>query len=67
MDEEILVDDVMIVLDGRMSVSSAGVTVTAGPGEIVHMPAGVSVNIRSHEYGATTAYVTYPHWETAQG
>lgn len=65
MDEQIAVDDVMIVLEGRISVSSDAGTVTAGPGEIVHMPKGVSVNIRSHEDGAVTAYVTYPHWEDA--
>jgi ethanolamine utilization protein EutQ (cupin superfamily) len=65
MDEQIAVDDVMIVLEGRMSVSSHAETVTAGPGEIVHMPKGVSVNIRSHEEGAVTAYVTYPHWKEA--
>ena len=66
MDEEIAVDDVMIVLEGRVSVSSAGGTVTAGPGEIVHMPKGSKVNIRTHEQGAVTAYVTYPHWQEAQ-
>ena len=42
MDEQITVDDVMIVLEGRMSVSSDAGTVTAGPGEIIHMPKGVS-------------------------
>ena len=66
MDEEIAVDDVMIVLEGRVSVSSTGGTVTAGPGEIVHMPKGSKVNIRTHEQGAVTAYVTYPHWQEAQ-
>jgi hypothetical protein len=25
------------------------------------------VTIRSHEQGAVTAYVTYPHWQEAQG
>lgn len=62
MDEQIAVDDVMIVLEGRMSVLSDTGTVTAEPGEIVHIPKSVSVNIRSHEEGAVTAYVTYPHW-----
>ncbi|MBA8835836.1 UNVERIFIED_ORG: ethanolamine utilization protein EutQ (cupin superfamily) [Rhizobium sophorae] len=28
----------MIVLEGRLSVSTDGGTVTAGPGEIVYMP-----------------------------
>ncbi len=64
-DEEIAVDDVMIVLEGRVSVSSDAGTVTAGPGEIIHMPKGQSVRIRSHEQGALTAYVTYPHWQEA--
>jgi hypothetical protein len=52
----------MVVLDGRLSVSTAGGAVTAGPGEVVHMPKGEAVTIRSHEDGAVTAYVTYPHW-----
>jgi ethanolamine utilization protein EutQ (cupin superfamily) len=64
-DEELAVDDVMLVLEGRLSVSTATGTVTAGPGEIVYMPKGESVTIRSHEQGAITAYVTYPHWQEA--
>ena len=64
-DEKLAVDDVMIVLEGTLSVSSEGSTVTAGPGEIVHMPKGTQVTIRSHEQGAVTAYVTYPHWQEA--
>ena len=65
--ETMAVDDIMIVLEGRLSVSSAGETVTAGSGEIVHMPKGAAVTIRAHEAGAVTAYVTYPHWRTARG
>ena len=61
----IAVDDVMIVLEGRLSVSSEAGEITAGPGEIVHMPKGVTVTIRSYEEGAVTAYVTYPHWREA--
>lgn len=63
--ETIAVDDVMIILEGRISVSSDTGTVTAGPGEIIYMPKGVAVEIRSHEKGAVTAYVTYPHWQEA--
>jgi ethanolamine utilization protein EutQ (cupin superfamily) len=63
--ETMAVDDVMIVLEGRLSVSVGEDTVTAGPGEIVHMPKGQAVTIRSHEDGALTAYVTFPHWRTA--
>lgn len=59
------VHDVMIVLEGRLSISSDDGTVTAGPGEIVYMPKGEEVTIRSHEGGAVTAYVTHPHWRTA--
>ena len=65
-DEKIAVDDVMVVLEGRLSVATSAGTVTAGPGEIVYMPKGESVTIRSHEQGATTAYVTYPHWQIAR-
>ena len=64
-DETLAVDDVMVVLEGRLSVSSDSGTVSAGPGEIIHMPKGESVTIRSHEQGAITAYVTYPHWQEA--
>jgi ethanolamine utilization protein EutQ (cupin superfamily) len=62
--ETMAVDDVMIVLEGRLSVSTEAGTVTAGPGEIVYMPKGEAVTIRSHER-AMTAYVTYPHWRPA--
>lgn len=62
-DETLAVDDVMVVLEERLSVSSDAGTVTAGPGEIVYMPKGERVTIRSHESGAVTAYVTYPHWQ----
>ena len=65
LNEILAVDDVMVILHGRISVSTDGVTVTAGPGEIVYMRKGDTVTIRSHDEGATTAYVTYPHWEEA--
>lgn len=64
--ETLVVDDVMVVLEGRLSVSTAAGTVTAGPGEIVYMPKGEVVTIRSHEEGAVTAAVTYPHWREAR-
>jgi len=60
--ETMAVDDVMIVLKGRLTVSTGAGSVTAGPGEITYMPKGEAVSIRSHEEGALTAYVTYPHW-----
>ena len=62
----IVVDDVMVVLEGRVSVEAGGETVTAGPGEIIYMPKGNAVIIRSHAEGALTAYVTYPHWSEAE-
>jgi len=65
--ETIAVDDVMVVLEGRLSIDTGASTITAGPGEIVYMPKGASVTIRSHEQGAITAYVTYPHWQEARG
>ncbi|TCR62188.1 AraC family ligand binding domain-containing protein [Bosea sp. BK604] len=67
LEQVMAVDDVMIVLEGRLSVSSQDGTVTAGPGEIVHMPKGEQVTIRAHEQDAVTAYVTYPHWREAEG
>jgi ethanolamine utilization protein EutQ (cupin superfamily) len=57
------VHDVMIVLEGQISVSTTSSTVTAGAGEVIYMPKGETVSIRSLEAGATTAYVTYPHWQ----
>jgi ethanolamine utilization protein EutQ (cupin superfamily) len=60
--ETMAVDDTMIVLEGRLSVSTADGTVTAGKGDIVYMPKGQSVTIATEGEGALTAYVTYPHW-----
>ena len=64
-DETLAVDDVMVILEGRLTVATDAGAITAGPGEIVHMPKGEKVTIRSHEDGAITAYVTYPHWQEA--
>jgi ethanolamine utilization protein EutQ (cupin superfamily) len=61
--ESMAVDDVMVLLRGELTVSTESATVTAGPGEIVYMPKGEAVTIRSGEHGADTAYVTYPHWQ----
>jgi ethanolamine utilization protein EutQ (cupin superfamily) len=63
LEETLAVHDVMIVLEGRLSVQTNEATVTADPGEIVYMPKGERVTIRSHDQGAVTAYVTYPHWQ----
>lgn len=63
---DIAVDDVMVVLEGSVSVEANGQTLTAGSGEIIYMPKGNSVIIRSHAEGALTAYVTYPHWSEAE-
>jgi ethanolamine utilization protein EutQ (cupin superfamily) len=60
--ETMAVHDVMIVLQGRLSVSTGSITVTAGPGDIVYMPEGEAVTIATEGEGALTAYVTYPHW-----
>jgi ethanolamine utilization protein EutQ (cupin superfamily) len=65
LEETLAVHDVMVVIEGRLSVSSDAGTVTAGPGEIVSMQKGDKVTIRAHEQGAVTAYVTYPHWQEA--
>jgi ethanolamine utilization protein EutQ (cupin superfamily) len=65
--ETLAVHDVMVVIEGGLSVTSDVGTVTAGPGEIVYMPKGEKVTIRAHDEGAVTAYVTYPHWQEAEG
>ncbi len=64
-DETMAVDDIMIVLEGRLTVASAAGAVTAGPGEIVYLPQGEMVTFTSHEKEAVTAYVTYPLWKQA--
>lgn len=61
--DTIAVHDTMIILEGRVSVSTDEGTVTAGPGEIIALQKGDKVTIRSHDEGALTAYVTYPHWQ----
>lgn len=63
--ETMVVHDTMIVLDGRLSVSTGNGIVTAGPGDIVYMPKGETVTITTEGEGALTAYVTYPHWAEA--
>jgi ethanolamine utilization protein EutQ (cupin superfamily) len=63
LEETLAVHDTMVVLEGRLTVSSEAGSVTAGPGEIVYMPKGDKVTIVSHSEGAVTAYVTYPHWQ----
>jgi ethanolamine utilization protein EutQ (cupin superfamily) len=64
--ETMAVDDVMIVLEGRLSIESAAGTWDLAPGELVHMPKGERVTIRTSAEGARTAYVTYPHWSEAR-
>ncbi|MFN3522404.1 MAG: cupin domain-containing protein [Phenylobacterium sp.] len=66
LEEVIAVYDTMIVLEGKVSVTSDVGTVTAEPGDIVYMPEGERVIIRASKDGALTAYVTYPHWEEAR-
>jgi len=60
--ETMMVDDTMIVIEGKLSVSTRDGTVTATPGDIVYMPKGQTVTIFTEGEGALTAYVTYPHW-----
>jgi len=63
--ETMAVHDTMIVLEGRLSVSTSDGTVTAVQGDIVYMPKRESVTITTEGEGALTAYVTYPHWAQA--
>lgn len=64
-DEDIKVDDVIIILEGEITITSGAGIDTAGPGEIIYMPKGSSLTITAGEKGAVTAYVTYPHWQEA--
>ncbi len=64
--ETMAVDDVMIVLEGQLTIIAKGEVKTAAAGDIVYMPKGEAVEIRAHEQGALTAYVTWPHWKLAQ-
>ena len=65
LEETMAVDDVMIILTGSLSVTHEEGQLSASAGDIVHMPKGRKVTIRTASEGATTAYVTYPHWRTA--
>ena len=64
--ETMAVHDVMIVLDGQLTIVADGDVRTAAAGDIVYMPKGEAVEIRAHEQGALTAYVTWPHWKSAR-
>lgn len=64
--ETMAVHATMIVLEGRLTVWSDAGEVELSPGDIAYMPEGQTVTIRAHEGGATTAYVTYPHWAEAK-
>lgn len=63
--ETMAVEDVMIILEGRVSVSTSAGMLTARAGDIVYMPKGEAVTIMTEGEGALTAYVTYPHWAEA--
>ncbi|MGX9965569.1 hypothetical protein ACVFYP_19740 [Roseomonas sp. F4] len=63
LEETMAVHDTMVILEGKITVSDNHGSVTAGPGEIIAMQKGDKVTIRSHDDGAVTAYVTYPHWQ----
>lgn len=65
-DEAPALDDVTVMLEGRLTVSTAAGTVTAAPEDIVHPPKGDGVTIRSHRRGAMTASVTCLHWQEAR-
>jgi ethanolamine utilization protein EutQ (cupin superfamily) len=63
--EIMAVDDVMIILEGALTVSCEAGEFEATVGDIVYMPNGQTVTIRANDVGAVTAYVTYPHWREA--
>jgi ethanolamine utilization protein EutQ (cupin superfamily) len=67
LEQVMAVDDIMIVLKGRLSVSTEAGTESIGPGEIDYMPKGERVTIRADQEDALTAYVTCPHWREAEG
>lgn len=63
--QEMAVDDIMIVLSGRMTVSDNTGTIKLGPGDIAYMPKDETLTIRGEE-DSVTAYVTYPHWREVE-
>lgn len=63
LDATMEVHDTMVIIEGRISVTNNGQKVEAGPGEIIAMQKGDQVQLRSHDEGALTAYVTFPHWQ----
>ena len=67
LEETIAVHDTIVVLGGTLTVSDEHRSVTAGAGDIIAMQKGDRVKIHSHEKGALTAYVTYPHWQEPEG
>ncbi|GHG33511.1 ethanolamine utilization protein [Paracoccus aerius] len=64
--ETMAVDDVMIIIKGSLVITSNDTSETVRAGGIVHMPKGETVTIKAQTEGATTAYVTYPHWREAR-
>jgi ethanolamine utilization protein EutQ len=54
-------DEALIVLRGRMSVETDQLTVAAGPGEVIYLPAGTELVYWAIE-DAEVVYVTHPHW-----
>jgi ethanolamine utilization protein EutQ (cupin superfamily) len=53
--ETMTVGDVMVLLEGALTITSGGEARTAAPGDIVDMPKGETVEIRALEAGALTA------------
>lgn len=64
--ETMAVDDIMIIIKGSLVITSNGTSKTVRAGGIVHMPKGETVTTEAQTEGATTAYITYPHWREAR-
>jgi ethanolamine utilization protein EutQ len=54
-------DEALIITRGRFTVRTSDGSVTAGPGEVIYLPAGTELVYQAEEE-SELVYVSYPHW-----
>lgn len=54
-------DEALIVTKGAFTVRTAAGAASAGPGEVIYLPAGAEVVYQADE-DTELVYVAYPHW-----